>query len=227
MRNAFAHSLAFGVLASILAVPSIALADPITITGGTVAVFSPRSGIDWAGLQLTSSDSRFTGVVLGGVVGLPSGGVATIDGTAGFTSTVPFALATQQIVQGTAYQSFVTGGLTFSTPTFVVPPPGTEGTPFEFSAPFTASGHIAGRAALDLSAPVQFSVDLAGNGIATVRGQISDPAQPFYNVLSATYQFEAASPTSATPEPASVLLLLAGGIVGVRTLRAQFNGVRE
>jgi hypothetical protein len=92
------------------------------------------------------------------------------------------------------------------------------GTPFEFSAPFTASGHIAGRAILDLSAPLQFSVDLAGNGIATVRGQISDPAQPFYNTLSATYQFEAASPTSPTPEPASVLLLLAGGIVGVRTV---------
>ena len=31
MRNAFAHSLAFGVLASILAVPSVALADPITV----------------------------------------------------------------------------------------------------------------------------------------------------------------------------------------------------
>jgi len=227
MRNAFAHSLAFGVLTSILAVPSVALADPITIGGGTIAVFSPRSGIDWAGFQLTSSDSSFTGVVLGGVVALPSGGVATINGSAGFTSTVPFPLATQQIVQGTAYQSFVTGSLNFSTPTFVVPPPGMAGTPFEFSAPFTANGHIAGKAILDVSAPVQFSVDLAGSGIATVRGQISDSAQPFYNVLSAAYQFEAASPASPTPEPASVLLLLAGGIVGVRTVRARFNGVRE
>jgi len=100
------------------------------------------------------------------------------------------------------------------------------GTPFEFSAPFTASGNIAGRATLDISAPVQFSVDLAGSGIATIRGQVSDPSQPFYNTLSASYRF-AASPTAPTPEPASVLLLLAGGIAGVSTLKARFNRVRD
>src|SRR5438045_7547087 len=174
MRSAFAHSLAFGVLATILAVPSVAVADPITITGGTVALFSPRSGIDFEGFQLTGSDSSFTGVVLGGVGALPSGGIATIGGTALFTSTVPFAVATQQIVQGTAYQSFVTGSLTFSTPTFVVPPPGMAGTPFEFFAPFTARGKIAGKAVLEVSAPFVFSVDLGGRGLATLGDYVAD-----------------------------------------------------
>jgi len=216
MRNPFALSLAFGVFVSIVAVPQVAHADPITITGGSISGFSPRSGVDWSGFQLTSSDSSFTGVVLGGVPGLPSGGVANLSGSAGFNSTVPFPLATQQIVQGTAYRSFVAGSLTFSTPSFVVPPPGMAGTPFEFSAPFTASGNIAGRATSDITAPVQFSVDLAGSGTATVRGQIADPDHPFYDAFSVTYQFKTASPASPTPEPASVLLLLAGGLVGLR-----------
>ena len=216
MRNAFAPSVVFGVLVSIAALPKVSHADPVTITGGTISVFSPRSGIDWAGFQLTSSDSVFTGVVYGNP-GIPeSGGAATINGIATFTSTVPFPLATRQVVQGTTYQSFVTGSLTFSTPMFVVPPPGMAGTPFEFSVPFTASGHIAGRAILDVSEPFQFSVDLTGSGIATVRGDITNPAEPFYNTLSASYRFDAASPASPTPEPASVLLLLAGGLVGLR-----------
>jgi len=125
MRYTFAHSLALGVLVSIVPLPTAANADPITITSGGVSVFSPRSGIDFAGFQLTSSDSSFTGVVLGSSTGLGlASGATNLSGRAGFTSSVPFSEATQQIVQGTAYRSFVTGSLTFSTPTFVVPPPG-------------------------------------------------------------------------------------------------------
>src|SRR5215831_8210994 len=161
MRYPFAYSLAFGVLVSIVALPPVASADPITITGGTIGVTSPSSGIDWTGFELTSSDSSFSGVAVGGSQGLAlSAGVANLNGGASLSSTIPFPLATRQIVQGTGYLSFVTGMLTFSTPTFVIPPPAAAGTSFAFSAPFTATGQITGRATNDPSAPAQFSVDV-------------------------------------------------------------------
>ena len=221
MRYAFAHSLALGVLVSMVALPPVAHADPITITGGVIGVTSPNSGIDWTGFELTSSDSSFSGVAVGGSQGLGlSGGVANLNGFASLSSTIPFPLATRQIVQGTGYLSFVTGTLTFSTPTFVIPPPGTAGASFAFSAPFTATGQITGRATNDRNAPVQFSVDVAGSGTATVFGRISDPQHPFYNTVAVNYGFEATA--ASTPEPASVLLLLAGGLVG---LRVRMKGV--
>jgi len=217
MRNAFVLSLALGAFVSTMAIPRVAGADPITITGGSIVVVSPSSGLDWAGFELTSSDSSFTGVVLGGssAFGL-SAGAGNLGGQASLNSTVPFPLATRQVVHGTPYLSFVTGGLVFSTPTFAVPPPGMAGTSFAFSAPFTATGQIAGRATSNSNAPVQFSVDLTGTGTATVTGHISDPQHPFYNAISVQYGFESAATAAPTPEPASVLLLLAGGIVGLR-----------
>jgi PEP-CTERM motif-containing protein len=220
MRNAFALSLVFGVFISIVALPPVALADPITITDGVISATSPNSGIDWSGFQLTSSDSSFTGVDLGGSRGLAlSAGATDLNGSASLSSTIPFPLATRQIVHGAAYLSFVTGTLVFSTPTLVIPPPAAAGTSFTFSAPFTATGQLSGRAMNDPAAPAQFSVDLTGSGTATVFGRISDPQHPFYNTAAVNYAFETAA---STPEPASFLLLLAGGLVG---LRARVNGV--
>ena len=219
MRNPLVSALVTGVLLSVLALPASANADQIVITGGSIGEASPNSGIDWEGFILTSSDSSFSGVTADSAVPIPPapGGITNLSGGANLVSTIPFPLATQQIVHGTAYTAFVSGSLTFTSTPFVVPPATNAGTSFTFSSPFTATGHIAGRATNDLNAPVLFSVDLSGSGTATVRGIVSDPAHPFYNAMLASYQF-AESPAS-TPEPSSLVLLLVTGVSALVAFR--------
>jgi len=212
MRNARIPSLVIGVLLSVLASP--AKADQVVISGGGIGAASPSSGTDWEGFELTSSDSSFTGVTASGFVPPPPfGGLADLNGVAGLVSTIPFPLATPQLVHGTAYLAFITGSLTFTTTPFVIPPPAVAGTSFAFSTPFSATGQIAGRATNDPNAPVLFSVDLSGSGTATVRGVVSDQAHPFYNAMFADYRFAASVPAS-TPEPSSLMLLLATAALG-------------
>jgi hypothetical protein len=219
MRFAFARSVALAVLLSVVLFPRLAAADPIVITGGSITLASPRSGIDWTGFVLTSADSSFSGVACCGFISLPLAGSVTLSSQATLLSTVPFPLATQQIVHGTSYVAFVSGGLTFTGPSFVVPPPQQAGTAFEFSSPFTATGHISGTATNTPGAPVLFSEDLEGSGTATVSGQVVDPSQPFYDAQLVSYSFAASPSLAPTPEPGSFALLLAAGVAGAWWLR--------
>lgn len=215
MRKRVVVSVVLGVLFSVAS----AYADPIRITGGEISANSPNSGIDWSGFVLTGTDSSFSGVTTAGpaVAGF-GGGVINLSGGANLISTVPFPLATRQLVNGTSYVAFVSGELTFTSPSIVVPPPSSSATGFEFSAPFTATGHISGTATLADGAPVLLSTDLAGSGTTTIRGRvITQTDQPFYLALSQSYDFQAAMAAAATPEPAPVLLLLAGGLLAAWT----------
>jgi hypothetical protein len=202
-----------GVLFSVAAVPATH-ADPVLITGGAITASSPNSGFDWNGFLLTGTDSSFTGVTTAPpAVVAAFGGVTNVSGGANLISTVPFPLATPQVVNGTSYLAFVTGGLTFTSAPFVIPSPSALATSFALSAPFTATGHIAGTATLAPGAPVLFSTDLAGSGTTTISGRvITDGDQPFYFPLFQTYQFQTTAP-APTPEPTSLVLLLAGGVV--------------
>jgi len=218
MRIAIVRSVALGALLCVAVFPRPAAADPIVITGGSIGLASPSSGIDWEGFMLIGADSSFSGVATGGVGAVPAGGSATLSGVANLTSSIPFPLATQQVVQGTPYLAFVNGTVTFSAQPFAVPPASAAGTGFAFSTPFTASGHISGAASLN--GPTVFSVDLEGSGTATVRGNVVDPSQPFYFPLFVNYDFAAASPSLApTPEPSSFAFLLAAGLAGAWWLR--------
>jgi hypothetical protein len=212
MRKRFVVSVVLGVLFSVAIVPRGAYADPIRITAGAITASSPNSGIDWNGFLLTGADSSFSGVTTAAPALAGFGdGILNLSGGANLISTVPFPLATTQIVNGTSYVAFVTGGLTFMSPSIVIPPPSPTATDFEFSAPFTATGHIAGAATLSAAAPVLFSTDLTGSGTTTIRGRvITQTDQPFYLPLTQSYRFQAATAPAATPEPTSLLLLAAG-----------------
>lgn len=119
----------------------------------------------------------------------------------------------RQVVNGTSYMAFASGGLTFTTPSILIPPPSPTATSFEFSAPFTATGHISGTATLDALAPL-FSTDLTGSGTTTISGRvITQTDRPFYFPMSQTCDFQAATAAAATPEPAPLVILLAGGLL--------------
>ena len=215
MRKRVVVSVVIGVLFSLVIVARVAQADPIVITSGGISANSPNSGIDWSGFVLTGTDSSFSGVTTAGPALVAAfGGVTNLSGGANLISTVPFPLATPQVVNGTSYVAFVSGGLTFTSPSIVLPPPSSTATSFEFSAPFSATGHISGTATLDSGAPVLFSTDLAGSGTTTIRGRvITQTDQPFYLAFSQSYDFQTAAATAATPEPTPLVLLLAGGLV--------------
>lgn len=224
MRKRVVVSVVLGVLFSVVIVPRAVQADPIRITGGGISANSPNSGIDWSGFVLTGADASFSGVTTAGpaLAGF-SGGVINLSGGANLISNVPFPLATRQVINGTSSMAFVSGGLTFTSPSIVAPPPSPNATGFEFSAPFTATGHISATATLDDGAPVLFSTDLAGSGTTTIRGRvITQTDHPFYLTLSQTYDFRAATAAAATPEPAPVVLLLAAGLLAAwRSVRSR------
>ena len=200
--------------------PRTAQADPIVITGGGFTEFAIRTGIEWSNFRLTADDSSFTGVVCCYVGGLQAGSIDLRNTGVPLLSTVPFAQATQQVVHGTSYTAFLTDSrLTFMSD-FVSPPPPSAGSTFEFSTPFTMTGHIAGTSSISPPGISLFSDDVTGNGTLTVSGIIRNPgtSSALYDISSARYGFDA-SP-SPTPEP-STLLLLGSAVVGVFWRRAR------
>src|SRR5690349_10097434 len=112
MRNRLLVLVTLVALFVVASVPRAAHADPIRITGGSVTASSPISGVDWSGFVLTGTDASFSGVTTASPA-LPGfvGGVINLSGGANLISTVPFPLATPQIVNGTSYVALVNGGL--------------------------------------------------------------------------------------------------------------------
>jgi hypothetical protein len=196
--------LAILVTAASIGYATPAGADPIVITGGTVAVVS---GIDLPGFTLTGTDSSFTGIlpVLGlNCCQLSVGDVFQLEQHALALGSLA-GQPTAQVVNGTSYPSaFLNGRITFTTDPFTVPP--APGSTFSFTTPFVASGRVEGFGDFARTIPL-FSVDLAGSGTATVSGRPISPTLLLGQSLSFTFTSDAPAPT---PEPVSALLLATG-----------------
>jgi hypothetical protein len=205
MRNAFVLLLALGVLVAVVAMPRLAAADPVVITGGSLSVFEQ---IDLPSFTLCTSpdcssvDSVFQGALAASAGQLfTAGDVVTPTGAGGqIIASGPVT----EIINGIAYQAFLSGSFQVTTAPLVAPPQ--NGQPqFSFITPFTMQGHIAGSADPLGQTPL-FSVDVMGSGIETVSGRT------FANGVPVDYfaqSFVAAfAPPASTPEPATDVLLV-------------------
>jgi len=207
MRQTRILSLALGVVLSVMTWPSPAAADPIVITGGSLAVFSQ---IDLPTFRLctrpdcsvvTSADSVFQGVLGTNAQELFNAGQLVTPFGAGGAITPSTGLLTE-VVNGTTYQAILTGSLIGTAAPFVAPPP--SGPSFSITTPYTMQGHISGFAD-PFQRVALFSVDVTGSGTETISGQTFGsgvPADYFAREYLAVF--------APTPEPATVLLLATG-----------------
>ncbi len=102
---------------------------------------------------------------------------------------------------------------------FAAPTPDAMDSSFRFTTPFTTTGHISGTSSNLAAAPLLFSVDVTGSGIASISGRIHDTGTDrFYDALFVDYRF-APSPAAATPEPATLVLRGTGLTVVMRWRR--------
>src|SRR4051812_32434646 len=147
MRNSPTLSVTLGAFLMAVTWSQITNADTIEITGGGVFQVSINLEPQWSDFGLRGDDSSFSGHVCCGISATipPFGGEANASGGAGLVFDVPAPAPSNNIVNGVPVTAFVSGGLTFTAPPVVLPPP-VLGVSWQFSSPFTATGHITGLA---------------------------------------------------------------------------------
>jgi hypothetical protein len=80
-----------------------------------------------------------------------------------------------------------------------------------FSAPFSLTGTITGRARADAASPLLFSIDVSGAGTMVSGGPLIHMPAPAIRIDAATFRIDPVDPPAAhTPEPATWLLLASG-----------------
>ena len=203
----------FGVLGFLmLAWAAPASADPILVTGGDTFLYWDGAftsiRLSGAGLEV-AADGR------GGGIAFLETGTRTMPGTFGF-STVGTPHTWSVTIEGTTYEAYLQGLLTFDTNPFGVPSavPGEEAV---FETSFAMAGQLRGTTRSSGLGSVLFDVSLSGTGIASATGFAVDT--DLYRIGGVSYKFVGPE-LAATPEPAT-LLLMGTGLAGVLLRRRQ------
>ena len=207
-------ALCAGLLASCLAFPGAAAADPLVITSGSLTLNEFQTYAPFAFLTTngTSISGQWpNGVDAPGVAGHVNPGSTFSYDAVPFVFGDPFATGKIVTNDGT-FTGFLMGDLTFTGSDTAIPafPVTAETQLFSLTAPFSFTGNVSLYDRL-IDGPFELTplvtLALSGQGLARV-DLIGDNASgtPRFTRYRTVYDFS----SSQTPEPATVLLLTTG-----------------
>ena len=199
---------AIGITCALLMSCSVAAADPIVVTGGSMSVVGVGANdlfmLQGDGLSLTGVGHE--NIVGPGVCNPCIGGSITFNAT--LDSFVHLAPSPGSVGGRSFPDVILDGTMSFFGPSFPVGPLATNPT---LTAPFTFSAMLRGFPSSAMDGAPLFENVFIGGGTATANYIITPgPGATLVRFRDVTYQFEPNVPVSPTPEPASVLLVVTG-----------------